>query len=169
MNGLSLVIMNKEYLSIKEACEHFNKSLSTIRRIVKETPLDKLKKEKLVTGHSKIYIQFDYLNKHFGIVEEKPNNSDSIQNNSSNDILVEQLKVKLESEEYKVKSLERIITTLNNELEAKNNQLAEKDKQIEGFQQLQMANNVLMKSLQDEKVKLDTFENNKKRKWWKRS
>lgn len=162
VNHLSLVIMSKEYLSIKEACEHFNKSLSTIRRIVKETPEDKLKKEKLVTGHSKIYIQFDYLNKHFGIVEEKDNNSDSSQNNSSNDILVEQLKMKLESEEYKVKSLERIITTLNNELEAKNKQIASLlERQFE-------TNNVLMKSLKEEKIKLDTFENNKKRKWWKR-
>ena len=161
MNGLSLVIMNKEYLSIKEACEHFNKSLSTIRRIVKETPLDKLKKEKLVTGHEKIYIQFDYLNNHFGIVEEKPNNSETTQINSSNDILVEQLKVRLESRENELESLKNIITILNNELEAKN-------KQIASLLERQFETNVLMKSLQEEKIKLDTFDNNKKRKWWQR-
>jgi len=156
--------MRKEYISIKEACEHFNKSLSTIRRIVKETPLDKLKKEKLVTGHEKIFIEFDYLNNYFNdqLNPTNQNNySENTQNNSSNDVLIEQLRSKLESEQYKVKSLEKIITILNNELESKN-------KQIASLLERQFETNVLMKSLQEEKIKLDTFENNKKRKWWQR-
>jgi len=156
--------MRKEYISIKEACEHFNKSLSTIRRIVKETPLDKLKKEKLVTGHEKIFIEFDYLNNYFNdqLNPTNQNNySETTQNNSSNDVLIEQLRSKLESEQYKVKSLEKIITILNNELESKN-------KQIASLLERQFETNVLMKSLQEEKIKLDTFENNKKRKWWQR-
>jgi preprotein translocase subunit SecA len=164
MNYLTLVSMEKQYISIKEACEHFNKSISTIRRIIKKTPLDKLKKEKLVTGHEKIHIQFDYLNNYFNdqLNPTNQNNySENTQNNSSNDVLIEQLRSKLESEQYKVKSLEKIITILNNELESKN-------KQIASLLERQFETNVLMKSLQEEKIKLDTFENNKKRKWWQR-
>lgn len=154
--------MRKEYISIKEACEHFNKSISTIRRIVKETPLDKLKKEKLVTGHEKIFIEFDYLNNHFRIVEEKPNNSDSSQINSSNDILVEQLKVRLESRENELESLKNIITILNNELENKNKQIEAAHKEKAMLLELNHEKNLY------EAKSLDTFENNKKRKWWQR-
>jgi len=156
--------MEKQYISIKEASELFSKSLSTIRRTIKETPLNRLKKEKLKTGHEKIYIELDYLNDYFNdqLNPTNQNNySETNQNNSSNDILVEQLRSKLESEQYKVKSLENIITILNKELESKN-------KQIDSLLQRNYETNILMKSLQEEKIKLDTFQNNKKRKWWQR-
>jgi len=154
--------MEKQYISIKEACEHFNKSISTIRRIVKETPLDKLKKEKLVTGHEKIYIQFDYLNNYFGIVKDKPNNSDSSQLNNSNEYLIEILKIKLESKENELKALTGIITTLNNELENKNKQIEAAHKEKAMLLELNHEKNLY------EAKSLDTFENNKKRKWWQR-
>jgi len=156
--------MEKQYISIKEASELFSKSLSTIRRTIKETPLNRLKKEKLKTGHEKIYIELDYLNDYFNdqLNPTNQNNySETNQNNSSNDVLIEQLRSKLESEQYKVKSLENIITILNKELESKN-------KQIDSLLQRNYETNILMKSLQEEKIKLDTFENNKKRKWWQR-
>lgn len=153
--------MEKIYVSINDAVKRFNKSLSTIRRLVKETPENKLKRVDLVTGHKKIYIELEYLNKYFN--EKTPKKDEIIEENNTsfNDALISQ-KDKI------IETLEGIIKTLNNELETKNNQLAEKDKQIEGFQQLQMANNVLMKSLQEEKVKLDTLSNNKKKRWWER-
>jgi len=156
--------MEKQYISIKEASELFSKSLSTIRRTIKETPLNRLKKEKLKTGHEKIYIELDYLNDYFNdqLNPTNQNNySETNQNNSSNDVLIEQLRSKLESEQYKVKSLENIITILNKELESKN-------KQIDSLLQRNYETNILMKSLQEEKIKLDTFQNNKKRKWWQR-
>ena len=156
--------MEKQYISIKEASELFSKSLSTIRRTIKETPLNRLKKEKLKTGHEKIYIELEYLKDYFNdqLSPTNQNNySETNQNNSSNDVLIEQLRSKLESEQYKVKSLENIITILNKELESKN-------KQIDSLLQRNYETNILMKSLQEEKIKLDTFQNNKKRKWWQR-
>jgi len=156
--------MEKQYISIKEASELFSKSLSTIRRTIKETPLNRLKKEKLKTGHEKIYIELEYLNDYFNDQlnpTTQSNYSETTQNNSSNDVLIEQLRSKLESEQYKVKSLENIITILNKELESKN-------KQIDSLLQRNYETNILMKSLQEEKIKLDTFQNNKKRKWWQR-
>ena len=152
--------MEKKYISINDAVERFNKSLSTIRRLVKETPENKLKRVDLVTGHKKIYIELEYLNKYF---KEKTPKKDEIieENNTSfNDAIISQNKI--------IETLEGIIKTLNNELENKNNQLAEKDKQIEGFLQRQYESNILMKSLQEEKIKLDTLNNNQKKRWWQR-
>lgn len=153
--------MEKRYVSINDAVKRFNKSLSTIRRLVKETPENKLKRVDLVTGHKKIYIELEYLNKHFN--EKTPKKDEIVEENNTsfNDSLISQ-KDKI------IETLEGIIKTLNNELESKNKQLAEKDKQIEGFLQLQMANNILMESLQEEKIKLDTLSNNQKKRWWKR-
>ena len=152
--------MEKKYISINDAVERFNKSLSTIRRLVKETPENKIKRVELITGHKKIYIDLEYLNKHFN---EKSTKNDEIieENNTSfNDAVIIQ-KDKI------IETLEGIIKTLNNELENKNKQLAEKDQQIDSFLQRQYESNILMKSLQEEKVKLDTLNNNKKKRWWK--
>ena len=57
--------MENKFISIKEACNLFNKSNSTIRRVIKESPENQLKKEKLKTGHYKIFISVEYLNKYF--------------------------------------------------------------------------------------------------------
>ena len=153
--------MEKKYVSINDAVKRFNKSLSTIRRLVKETPENKLKRVDLVTGHKKIYIELEYLNNHFN--EKSPKKDEIIEENNTsfNDAIISQ-KDKI------IETLEGIIKTLNNELEIKNNQLAEKDKQIEGFLQRQYENNILMKSLQEEKLKLDTLNNNNKKRWWER-
>ena len=54
--------MENKFISIKEACNLFNKSNSTIRRVIKESPENQLKKEKLKTGHYKIFISVEYFN-----------------------------------------------------------------------------------------------------------
>lgn len=154
--------MDKGYISIKEACELFNKSLSTIRRVVKETPTNKLKKEKLVTGHDKIFIEVEYLKDYFGVVDNKPNDSHTTQNNSSNDIFIEQLKDNIKSKENELKSLQNIITILNNELESKN-------RQIDALIERQRESNVLVDNLSS-KIALETKEVNEvRRKWWQRN
>lgn len=153
--------MEKKYISINDAVERFNKSLSTIRRLVKETPENKLKRVELITGHKKIYIDLEYLKKHFN--ENSTKNDEIIEENNTsfNDAIISQ-KDKI------IETLEGVIKMLNNELENKNKQLIEKDKQIESFLQRQYESNILMKSLQEEKAKLDTLSNNKKKRWWQR-
>lgn len=143
--------MENKYISIKEACKQFNKSISTIRRIIKEAPKNQLNKEKLKTGHEKIYISFEYLNEYFNKSKESGqyNNSESNQVNSSN--------------EYLTKTLEETIQFLKSELEAKN-------KQIESFLERQYESNVIIERLQQkEQTLLESMENKKKRKWWQRN
>lgn len=155
--------MEKKYISINDAVERFNKSLSTIRRLVKETPENKLKRVELITGHKKIFIDLEYLNKHFKENSSTKNDEIIEENNTSfNDAVISQ-KDKI------IETLESVIKMLNNELENKNKQLTEKDKQIESFLQRQYESNILMKSLQEEKIKLDTLSNNQKKRWWQRS
>jgi hypothetical protein len=143
--------MESKYISIKEACQVFNKSLSTIRRVVKETPTNKIKKEKLSTGHDKIYIDKEYLYNHFN---ETPPNNDSL-NSKVNDSLNNS------SEQLLIKTFENIIKTLNNELEAKN-------KQIDAFLERQREANILIDNF-SKKIALETKEVNEvRRKWWQR-
>ena len=143
--------MEKGYISVKEACQVFNKSLSTIRRLVKETPANKLKYEKLVTGHDKIYISKGYLSNYFN---EKPKNnySESSKINYSESV---------ESEQLLIKTFENIIKTLNNELESKN-------RHIDTLLERQRESNVIIERLNQIKS-LETKEINEvRRKWWQR-
>ena len=143
--------MTNKYISIKEACELFNKSLSTIRRVVKETPTNKLKYEKLPTGKNKIFIEREYLNEYFN---EKPQSNDSL-NSQVNDSLNNSNKQLL------IKTYQDIIKTLNNELEAKN-------KQIDAFLERQHESNILIDNF-SKKIALETKEVNEvRRKWWQR-
>jgi hypothetical protein len=143
--------MEKGYISVKEACQVFNKSLSTIRRLVKETPANKLKYEKLVTGHDKIYIDKEYLYNHFN---ETPPNNDSL-NSKVNDSLNNS------SEQLLIKTFENIIKTLNNELESKN-------RHIDTLLERQRESNVIIERLNQIKS-LETKEINEvRRKWWQR-
>lgn len=150
--------MEKQYLSIKQTCEQFNKSLSTIRRLVKETPLNRLKTETLKTGHKKIYIELEYLKEYFGKETTSTNQSNTSTSNQVNN-----------SSEQLIETLQSVIKMLNDELESKNKQIAEKDKQIESFLTRQFESNVIIERLQQKEAKfLDTLSNNKKRKWWQR-
>ena len=140
----------KGYLSVKEITEEYNKSLSTIRRLVKTLKEDNpgvIRYEELNTGHKKVYVSIEYLNEYFNIKGSKTYSKDS----HMNDLLID-------SKDQVIKSMENIIKTLNDELEHKN-------KQIEGILQRQYETNVLLKSLQEEKLKLQqqTEENKKKK------
>lgn len=139
--------MENKYISIKEACEQFNKSISTIRRIVKEAPKNQLKKEKLKTGHEKVYISSEYLNECFNVINKESN-----------------------QREFKSVSNDAYLNSLNEQLEFLKKQLEEKDKQIESFLQRQYESNVIIERLQQkEQNLLESLENKKKRRWWQRN
>lgn len=143
--------MNNKYISIKEACELFKKSLSTIRRVVKEIPSNKIKFEELPTGKQKIFIEREYLNDYFNV----KGSSNSQVNDSSNS------QVNDSSEQLLIKTFESIIKTLNNELESKN-------KQIDALIERQRESNILI-DIFSKKIALETKENNDtRRKWWQR-
>jgi len=146
--------MEKQFISIKQACNDFNKSLSTIRRIVKESPTNEIKREKLKTGHEKIYISNEYLKEYFNNSKESIHNNNSEGSHSNNSVN--------SSNEQLTKSLEETIQILKNELDAKN-------KQIESFLQRQYESNVIIERLQQkEQNLLESLEVKKKRKWWQK-
>jgi hypothetical protein len=137
--------MSKDFITINEACKRFNKSISTIRRIVKKAPQKALNKEKLITGHDKIYISLEYLKEYFNVSVKESSQIDI--NDSSKDAL---------------------LNSLSEQLDFLKKQLQEKDKQIESFQSRQYENNVIIERLtQREQLLIETLENNK-RKWWQR-
>ena len=143
----------KGFLSVKQITEEYNKSLSTIRRLVKtlqEEKPDALRYEELKTGHQKVYVSIEYLNEYFNV---KTSNTYPI-DSQMNDLMIH-------SKDQVIKSMENIIKTLNDELEHKN-------KQIDSFLQRQYESNVLLKSLQEEKLKLQEYkeESKKKKRWW---
>jgi hypothetical protein len=137
--------MSKDFITINEACKRFNKSISTIRRIVKKAPQKALNKEKLITGHDKIYISLEYLKEYFNVNGKESSQIDI--NDSSKDAL---------------------LNSLSEQLDFLKKQLQEKDKQIDNFQSRQYENNVIIERLtQREQLLIETLENNK-RKWWQR-
>ena len=143
--------MENKYISLKDACEYSNKSLSTIRRIVKGTPKNKLKYENLKNGSKKILIEVDYLNEYFDL---KPKTSSSNKDNLTQS-------VNNSSEQLLIKTFENIIKTLNNELESKN-------RHIDTLLERQRESNVIIERLNQIKS-LETKEVNEvRRKWWQR-
>ena len=135
----------ENYLSIEQAVEYSNKSISSIRRIVKELKENKskhLKFEKLKTGHNKVFISIEYLNNHFNI-NSSDNSSTSNSTNSSNDIFI------------------------NKTLELLAKELEEKNRQIESLLQRQYESNVIIEQLQKKQLQLEENITIKK-KWWKR-
>ena len=87
-----------KYISITDAAAKYNKSVSSIRRIVKElkeSDLSKLEFHKLKNGTEKILIDEDYLTKCF--IESKESSSKSSSIDYSSDLvtfLKEQILVK---------------------------------------------------------------------------
>ena len=135
----------EKYLSIDQTIEYTNKSISSIRRLVKELKQTKskhIKLEKLKTGHDKIFISIEYLNNHFNL-NDSSNSSANDSVNSSND------------------------TFVNKTLELLSKELEEKNRQIESLLQRQYESNVIIEQLQKKQLQLSEITPIKKR-WWKR-
>ncbi len=130
----------ENYLSIEQAVEHTKKSISSIRRIVKELKQTKskhIKLEKLKTGHDKVFISIEYLDKHFNL-----NDSTNDSTNDSNDSFVNET-----------------LGILKKELE-------EKNRQIESLLQRQFESNVIIEQFQKKQLQLDEDTTKKKKRWW---
>lgn len=135
----------ENYLSIEQTVEYTNKSISSVRRLVKELKQNKskhIKLEKLKTGHEKVFISIEYLNNHFNI-NSSFNSSFNNSTNSSND------------------------TFVNKTLELLAKELEEKNRQIESLLQRQYESNVIIEQLQKKQLQLEEITPTKK-KWWKR-
>ncbi len=139
----------ENYLSIEQTVEYTNKSISSVRRLVKELKQNKskyIKLEKLKTGHDKVFISIEYLNTHFNInssTNNSTNDSFNSSTNSSND------------------------TFVNKTLELLAKELEEKNRQIESLLQRQYESNVIIEQLQKKQLQLEESTPVKK-KWWKR-
>jgi hypothetical protein len=139
----------ENYLSIEQSVEYTNKSISSIRRIVKELKENKskyIKFEKLKTGHNKVFISIEYLNIQFNINSSdnsSTSNSTNSSMNNSNDIFI------------------------NKTLELLAKELEEKNRQIESLLQRQYESNVIIEQLQKKQLQLEENITIKK-KWWKR-
>ena len=136
--------MENKFISIKEACNLFNKSNSTIRRVIKESPENQLKKEKLKTGHYKIFISVEYLNQYF---------NGQLPNNDSNELLMNN-----SNDEQLVNSLNNTIDILKKELENKNNT-------IESLIERQRESNIIIERL-NQKILIEPQQKKEPRKWW---
>ena len=135
----------EKYLSIEQSVEHTNKSISSIRRLVKELKQNKskyIKLEKLKTGHDKVFISIEYLNEHFNINSSTNNSTNESTNNSSD-------------------------TFVNKTLELLSKELEEKNRQIESLLQRQFESNVIIEQLQKKHLQIEENTTTKK-KWWKR-
>jgi hypothetical protein len=135
----------ENYLSIEEASQYTSKSISSIRRLVKELKQSKskhLKFEKLKTGHSKVFIAIALLDKDLN-ANNSTNGSFNSSTNNSND------------------------TFVNKTLDLLAKELEEKNRQIESLLQRQYESNVIIEQLQKKQLQLEENTTTKK-KWWKR-
>ena len=153
--------MEKQFISLKDACEYSNKSMSTLRRLVnelKDNQPNKLKYEDLKNGGHKILIEVEYLNEYYNLNKDnQPNNTNKNNNSSETSNSIDK-----SSEQLLIKTYQDIIKTLNNELEAKN-------KQIDAFLERQHEANILIDNF-SKKIALETKEVNEvRRRWWKRN
>lgn len=97
------------YLTINEAATIYKKSVSSIRRIVKElkdNDLSKLEFEKLKNGSEKILISKEYLDRCFS--KSKTSNSDSGSMTYSND-MVTFLKEQILAKDELIKNLTQLV------------------------------------------------------------
>jgi hypothetical protein len=141
---INIVFMEK-YLSIEQTVEYTKKSISSIRRLVKELKQSKskhIKLEKLKTGHDKVFISIEYLDEHFNI-NNSTNSSTSSSTNNSNESFV------------------------NKTLDLLSKELEEKNRQIESLLQRQYESNVIIEQLQKKQLQLEENTTIKK-KWWQR-
>ena len=134
----------ENYLSIEEASQYTSKSISSIRRLVKELKQSKskhLKFEKLKTGHSKVFIAIALLDKDLN-ANSSTNDSFNSSTNNSND------------------------TFVNKTLDLLAKELEEKNRQIESLLQRQYESNVIIEQLQKKQLQLEENIPIKKR-WFK--
>ena len=134
----------ENYLSIEEASQYTSKSISSIRRLVKELKQSKskhLKFEKLKTGHSKVFIAIALLDKDLN-ANSSTNDSFNSSTNNSND------------------------TFVNKTLDLLAKELEEKNRQIESLLQRQYESNVIIEQLQKKQLQLEENIPTKKR-WFK--
>ena len=134
----------ENYLSIEEASQYTSKSISSIRRLVKELKQSKskhLKFEKLKTGHSKVFIAIALLDKDLN-ANSSTNDSFNSSTNNSND------------------------TFVNKTLDLLAKELEEKNRQIESLLQRQYESNVIIEQLQKKQLQLEENIPTKK-KWFK--
>jgi hypothetical protein len=106
------------YITINEASTIYKKSISSIRRIVKdlkERDLSKLEFEKLKNGSEKILISKNYLDRLFS--KSKTSNSDSNSATYSND-LVTFLKEQIAAKDKNIENLMQLLA-----LEKQQNQI----------------------------------------------
>jgi hypothetical protein len=128
-----------EWITINEACTKYNKSNSSIRRIVAELKKNDKKKIKLADG-GKIFISIAYLDNHF-----------KVNTNSQNEY----------SEANQVNNHSELLELLKQ-------QLSEKDKQIESLIERNRESNILLSQLQSKVLQLDEAPAKKKR-WFQRN
>jgi predicted HTH transcriptional regulator len=98
-----------KYITINEAVTSYGKSISSIRRIVKElkeSDLSKLEFEKLKNGSEKILISKNYLDRLFS--KSKTSKSDSSSMTSSDDI-VTFLKEQVLAKDELIKNLTQLL------------------------------------------------------------
>jgi hypothetical protein len=98
-----------KYISIAEASTKYGKSVSSIRRIVKElkeSDLSKLEFHKLKNGTEKILISSDHLNKCFSEPKESKSNSSSVDLSSD---LVTFLKEQILAKDELIKNLTQLL------------------------------------------------------------
>lgn len=141
------------YLTIEEASVYTEKSLSSIRRLVKELKQNNsksLKFETLKTGHKKVFISVSFLNIHFNINELNLNDST---NSSMND------SVNSSNEDLKDVFINKTLDLLQKELE-------EKNRQIESLLQRQYETNVILEQLQQKTKLLEVKTDKPKKRWW---
>lgn len=145
------------YLTIEEASVYAKKSLSSIRRLVKELKeknSKSLKFETLKTGHKKVFISVSFLNSHFSINDLNVNNStNSSMNSSLND------SVNSSNEQMKDAFINKTLDLLQKELE-------EKNRQIESLLQRQYETNVILEQLQQKTKLLEVKTDKPKKRWW---
>ena len=136
------------YLTIEEASVYTKKSLSSIRRLVKELKQNNsksLKFEILKTGHKKVFISVSFLNIHFNINDLNLNDSTNRLSNSNEDL--------------KDAFINKTLDLLQKELE-------EKNRQIESLLQRQYETNVILEQLQQKTKLLEVKTDKPKKRWW---
>lgn len=127
------------YITIQEAEVRYKKSQATFRRLATKLKVKKtnnIKFEQLSTGHKKILFKVSYLDELFNY---SPSDHNKQNDNSFN-------------------------SSMNNSsvLEILHEQLREKDKQIETLLQRSHEQNVIIQTLQEKNLLLET----PNRKWW---
>lgn len=106
-----------EYISLVDATQRYNKSLSTIRKIINQTGSKYTKKGKLLnTGKHKVLISVDFLNTYFGTHSE---HTENIELNKESEH-IKSLKNQIENQQ---KTIDKLLDTQQESLRRQQEQL----------------------------------------------